>query len=279
MFPQNITENGEPELQNKRGRLTTLCDNSEAEKGEPQLQNKRGTNLFVWRSSAMKKLLSIALILVIVFSFTVPAMAAEEVSLRKAEDDWYIDVTNGYTGTVTYKDNKQTYSYDVNGNGSYFIGLQRDFTGQLTLVGTYGSAPEGPAIIGTRTITTTTFDGYVASIGFLANQKNQQGPNANYITAVITETYTVVIEVYDVWSNGDQTLNETSSYTYSETIEGKSNALPNGSASNLVPSFEGGLSGYSVVVSYNGNGNKFSWSIKNAPEREPVRVDSGIVLY
>jgi len=37
-------ENEEPQLQNKRGRLTTLHVSNEAENGEPQLQNKRGTN-------------------------------------------------------------------------------------------------------------------------------------------------------------------------------------------------------------------------------------------
>jgi hypothetical protein len=193
----------------------------------------------------------------------------------------YIDVTNGYTGIVTYKDNKKTYTKEVNGNGNYFVGEQSAFTGPLTLVGTYGSdTPEEPTIIGTRTITTTTFDGYVASVGFLANQKNQQGPKANYITADITETYTVVIDVYDVWSDGTETLNEEKSSSYTDTvlIEGKSNALPNGSASNLTSTFEGDLGGYSVLVSYNGNGNKFSWSIQNAPERETVIVDSGVVL-
>lgn len=229
----------------------------------------------------MKKILSIALIFAIVFSFTVAAMAAGGVTLRKTSDSWYIDVANGYIGNVTYQDNKGTYSTFVNGNGNYYVGLQRDFTGQLTLVGSYGTDdPEVPTIIGTRTITTITFNGYVASVGFLANQKYQQGPKANYITAVIRETYTVVISVYDVWSNGDQTLNEDKSSTYTDAvvIDGRSNALPNGSESNLVPTFEGGLGGYSVVVSYNGNGNKFSWSINNAPIRETVIVDTGIVL-
>jgi hypothetical protein len=89
-----------------------------------------------------------------------------------------------------------------------------------------------------------------------------------------------VIDVYDVWSDGTETLNEEKSSSYTDTvlIEGKSNALPNGSASNLTSTFEGDLGGYSVLVSYNGNGNKFSWSIQNAPERETVIVDSGVVL-
>lgn len=228
----------------------------------------------------MKKLFSFVLVLTLVLAFTVPAMAASGVSLSKDANSWYIVVTNGYTGTVTYQDNKNTYNETVTGNGNYFIGLQSGFTGTPELVGTYGDpTPEEPTIVGTRTVTTTTFDGYVASIGFLANQKNQQGPKANYITAAITETYTVVIEVFDVWSDGTETLNEENSSSYTDTvsIEGKSNALPNGSESNLVPTFEEGLGGYSVLVSYNGNGNKFSWSIKNVPEREPVVIDSGIV--
>ena len=41
-FPKNEAENGEPQLQNKRGRLTTLRVINEAGNEEPQLQNKRG---------------------------------------------------------------------------------------------------------------------------------------------------------------------------------------------------------------------------------------------
>mgnify|MGYP007066921484 CR=1 FL=1 len=65
----------------------------------------------------MKKILSIALIFAIIFSFTVAAMAAGGVTLRKTSDSWYIDVANGYIGNVTYQDNKGTYSTFVNGNG------------------------------------------------------------------------------------------------------------------------------------------------------------------
>jgi len=43
-------ENGEPQLQSKRGRLTTLHDSKAAENGEPQLQNKRGKKIF-WRKN------------------------------------------------------------------------------------------------------------------------------------------------------------------------------------------------------------------------------------
>ena len=39
---KTIAENEEPQLQNKRGRLTTLRVSNEAENGEPQLHNKRG---------------------------------------------------------------------------------------------------------------------------------------------------------------------------------------------------------------------------------------------
>jgi hypothetical protein len=35
-------ENGGPQLQNKRGRLTTLRESNEAENGGPKLQNKKG---------------------------------------------------------------------------------------------------------------------------------------------------------------------------------------------------------------------------------------------
>jgi len=41
-FLKNLAENGEPQLQNKRGRLTTQRVSSEAENVEPQPQKKRG---------------------------------------------------------------------------------------------------------------------------------------------------------------------------------------------------------------------------------------------
>lgn len=219
---------------------------------------------------ATKKLLSIALILTLVFSLAATALAAESagVYLEKVKDAWYIVVENGYVGTVTYKDNIETYTYDVNGNGRYPIGLQRNFTGGLELVGTYETTPPGPTIIGTLTVTITKFDGYTASASFLANQKNQQGPKANYITATIEEKYTVITKVFDVWSDGHKTLKSETTSSVSKTYSGTSNALPNGSESNLVPTFEGGLGGYKLVVSYNGNGNKFTWGIYSAPERK-----------
>lgn len=140
----------------------------------------------------MKKFLSLALVFSMLLALAMPAMAAGGVALRSDADSWYIDVSNGYNGTVTYKDNKETYTKEVNGDGEYFAGLQRDFTGQLTLVGSYGDEESERTIIGTRTVKTTTFIGYAANLTFSAEQKTHKGPNANFVTAEITEKYTVV---------------------------------------------------------------------------------------
>jgi len=90
----------------------------------------------------MKKFLSLALVFSMLLALAMPAMAAGGVSLVSDADSRYIEVSNGYSGIVTYRDNKKTYSMEVTGNGRYFIGLQRDFTGQLKLVGSYGDPSE-----------------------------------------------------------------------------------------------------------------------------------------
>jgi len=140
----------------------------------------------------MKKFLSLALVFSMLLALAMPAMAAGGVSLVSDADSRYIEVSNGYSGIVTYRDNKKTYSMEVTGNGRYFIGLQRDFTGQLKLVGSYGDEEPERTIIGTRTVKTTTFKGYAANLTFSAEQKTHKGPNANFVTAEITEKYTVV---------------------------------------------------------------------------------------
>lgn len=224
----------------------------------------------------MKKLVTIVITLALVLSMAMPVLAKPGVSLRKVSDDWYLDVINDYEGEVEYKDNKNIYKKVVNGNGEYRLGLQRDFKGQLTLVKEYGEDvdDEKPYIIGTRTITTTTFDGYTKNYSFLANQKNQKGPKANYINATITESYTIDTKVYDVWSNEEETLNEeaSSNVIVPVVISGKSDPLPNGSETNYPASFTDGLGGYSVYVTYKGNGNKFSCT-ETAPVRETVKTD------
>lgn len=252
----------------------------------------------------MKKLIAVVLVLALVCSFAVTAMAGkgndkgkgkgndngnnnatEQVSdedevcrLDWQSDGWYLVVNKDFVGTVAYHDNKTNYSFTADGTaGRYYLGSQSGFTGHLYL----GTLPEddAPYIIGTRTVTITTFEGAAFDLGFLANQKNQQGPKANYITASITETYNVEVNVYDVYSDGKEVLNETksSSYTDYKYINGKSDPLPNGAETNLVPTFNGGLDGYGFSVSYKGNGNKFSWSNIAAPERVTVTVTGDVL--
>lgn len=222
-----------------------------------------------------KKLLAVLLVLVLVLSVSVPASAATSqvkdtyngMSLIKTANEWTLEVTTDFCGEVYYCDNETTYSITVNGANTYSLTTQTGYKGMLSFVRPAEPAVVEPYIIGTRTITVRTFEGKTDSIGFLANQKNQKGPKANYITADIEESYTITVTVYDVWSNGDETLNEEKSYTETKTnsITGKSNALPNGAETNLVPTFEGGLETYSLTVSYKGNGNKFSYTLTGEP--------------
>jgi hypothetical protein len=55
--------------------------------------------------------------------------------------------------------------------------------------------------------------------------------------------------------------------------------MPNGSEKNYKPVFAGGLGGYSFQISYNGNGNKFTWETTYEPERPVVKEDSGIIYF
>jgi hypothetical protein len=48
MFPLKVAKNEEPQLQNKRGRLTTLRDSSEAENGDHNSRIKEAYTYF-WR--------------------------------------------------------------------------------------------------------------------------------------------------------------------------------------------------------------------------------------
>lgn len=77
----------------------------------------------------MKKLLSVALVFTMLFALAIPAMAAND--LYKSADGWYYNAEEA--GTLTVKDNKVAYTYDVVA-GENFLGLQRGYTGQLKFV-------------------------------------------------------------------------------------------------------------------------------------------------
>lgn len=228
----------------------------------------------------MKKFLSLAMMLVLVLSLTFSALAAEPTLNVWVERD------NGNNNTLNISVGGVIYTFSI-GNNSDAVYQVGDYK---VHVETYGNdkigafyyvydGPSDPTIVGERTVTTTTFDGYATSFDFLANQKYQKGPSANYLTAKITETYTVNVKVYDVWSDGAETLREESSSTSTISIEGKSNAMPNGAKSNYVPTFSGGLEGYAVSVTYIGNGNKYSVNVTSAPAHDPVVVDTGVVYF
>lgn len=238
----------------------------------------------------MKKLVTIVLTMALVLSMSVPVLAAiAEGGVSTGSDAGYITVkvSNGYVGDVTIqftdKDTKELveWTVEVNGNATYTSPYLRSQTqGKVSLIGDYTvtipdvEEEEVPYIIGMRTITTTTFGGYTKDYSFIADQKNKKGPKANFISATITESYTIDTKVYDVWSNEVETLNEEASsiVTVPVIISGVSNPLPNGSETNYLASFTDGLGGYSVYVTYKGNGNKFSCT-EIAPVRDTVETD------
>ena len=215
----------------------------------------------------MKKLVSLSLALLLTLALALPVMGAGGgVTLRKTADSWYIDVTNGYEGTVTFKDQKVTYTKYVSGNGEYFIGLQRDLTGELELNGDY---EVGPHIVGTRTEVTTERTGYVLTYEFLAKQSGEKGPKANYVKATVTETYKITTTIYDVWSNGDETFNSSSFITDTKVFSDTTGALDNGS--KTYPSVAlGGLGGYVLYIAYTGNGDTQNICIVSAPDFKTV---------
>jgi len=77
----------------------------------------------------MKKFVSIALSLVMVLALAVSAMASGV--LRSDSDSWFFDADEA--GILVAKDNFKEYSFDVI-EGENFLGLQRDYTGQLTFI-------------------------------------------------------------------------------------------------------------------------------------------------
>jgi len=95
----------------------------------------------------MRKILLFALVLAMAFTMTIPAMAKNEkaagtvpgAELFSTANEWYVTVDNA--GKLTVSDNKNSYSYDYDSAGTYLIGLQKNFTGQLKLVSFVPSTP------------------------------------------------------------------------------------------------------------------------------------------
>ena len=88
-----------------------------------------------------KKILTTLLVVALVAFVSNVVMAAnvktvgtkDGAILYSAANDWSVYVPEA--GTVFVKDNKVSYEYDFDAEGTYFIGLQKGYTGQLSLVG------------------------------------------------------------------------------------------------------------------------------------------------
>jgi len=79
----------------------------------------------------MKKFIGLAVVLVMVIAMAVPALATGA-SIFSVADEWFADVSEA--GTLTVADNKENFEFSFEDAGTFSIGLQRDYTGQLQLV-------------------------------------------------------------------------------------------------------------------------------------------------
>jgi len=88
-----------------------------------------------------RKLLAIPLALILILAFAVPVMAAnvkivgkiDNVVLYSEANEWTVSIPSA--GTVTVKDNKKDFKFSFDAEGTYSLGLQKIYTGQLKLVG------------------------------------------------------------------------------------------------------------------------------------------------
>jgi len=80
----------------------------------------------------MKKLISITLAIATIFTLTILVAATGNVSIFSKANEWYAIVHEA--GTVTVKDNKATYDFYFDAAGTYKIGLQKNYIGQLKFV-------------------------------------------------------------------------------------------------------------------------------------------------
>lgn len=80
----------------------------------------------------MKKILSFSLVLLMLFSFALPVMAAGTYTPEKVENHWFITIEDDVEGTLVFKDNKgKEFSVEIDGAGTYFIASQNDMNGKL----------------------------------------------------------------------------------------------------------------------------------------------------
>jgi len=80
----------------------------------------------------MKKILAFVLVLVTVFAMAIPAAANNDVdSLYSIADSWHFD--SAVEGVLTVRDNRVEYFFEIE-EGVNFLGLQRNFVGQLRFV-------------------------------------------------------------------------------------------------------------------------------------------------
>jgi len=85
----------------------------------------------------MRKVLALVLAAAMVLTLATVATANNGVKLVSEKNEWFVVADEA--GTVTVKDNKVTFTFEVEA-GKNFIGLQKGFTGQLKFVG-FEAAP------------------------------------------------------------------------------------------------------------------------------------------
>jgi len=140
----------------------------------------------------MKKLLSLAFALVMLFALAIPAAAVENsYDPYKVKDGWYVDIADEVEGTLVFHDIKgKGFPVEIDGAGTYFITLQRDANGKL------GKG------IGTLTPIEEELTYVDVLIGYTFEESLVRRPNGNLsdLTITVTETW----ERH--WSNGDVEL-------------------------------------------------------------------------
>ena len=85
----------------------------------------------------MRKALSLITTLAMVVSLTTSIFAsttttANDVKLYSTKNEWFVDIAAA--GTVTVKDNKTEFNFSFDEAGTYSIGLQKGYTGQLKFI-------------------------------------------------------------------------------------------------------------------------------------------------
>ena len=222
----------------------------------------------------MKKILSFALVLAMMLALAIPAMAADGLTFEITVAGTNPGGNPNLYKITIYEDGEEVASANF-GNNAFNGSWGKDnfkINGTQTIIGTDGTVysvsgnngvtaiivpPAAPYIIGydIETVVKVTYD--VSGFKFLANQKNEKGPNANYVTVIVTTETVTTTTTYAIWSNGDKTVYRVDVDTDITTATEGSGALANGSGTF---SFEV-TGGFIVSGSYNGNGNKFSYSI------------------